>query len=336
MPGSRLQSSYYRTAWSDNFTNGSMPNVNIFPVKWGNADDFVPGNTLTLISRASEGWANVGFLQPDWSPTVSQGYGLYSVTFSMNAGEGNGPAIVMWPSNNVWPGPEIDLVEDWSDPTRHTGYATIHWVGSDGSNQYQTFQFHADMTNKTAAAMDWEPGSLTFYVNNREVFKYTGPHVPKDAADGGVNEAFGAEVTAAGGSPVSSSVSLHLYSMSYSTYNGPPLKAAGNATSTISPTSVGVSDVAPVLVGPHTDTPPDQPAISASQGDVTYTFTAVQGQDVLNNFLPSDIIALTPKLAGEMVQTHQNGGTLLTFGSPDSSIFLPGYTNLSASQIHAT
>ena len=228
-----LNLSNYTTVWSDNFANDTQLNSSLWPISWGNSDDFSFANgALTLTSYASEGWAAVGFMQADFGATSGQGYGLYSATFSLNAGEGVGICIVMWPANNVWPGPEIDLAEDWSDPTRQTGNATIHWAGAGNTNQYQTYQFSANMTQPTHVAMDWEPGSLTFYVNGVEVFQYTGPNVPKGAAQGGVNESFGAEVTAAGGAPVSNSVSLHLYSMSYATYNGSTSSSGGSGGTT--------------------------------------------------------------------------------------------------------
>jgi hypothetical protein len=215
-----LNTSDYKTVWQDNFGSDSSLNSSIWPIKWGNGDDFSFSNGgLTLTSYASEGWSAVGFMQADNSATAAQGYGLYSATFSADAGQGAGICICLWPSNNVWPGPEIDLVEDWSDPSRQTGDATIHWAGSGDSNQYQSYSFSANMTQKTTVAMDWEHGSLTFYVNGTEIFSYTA-NVPLDAADGGANESFGAEVTSAGSAPVSSSVSLNLYSMSYAQYTG--------------------------------------------------------------------------------------------------------------------
>jgi hypothetical protein len=247
----------------------------------------------------------------------------------MDANQGNGPAIVMWPSNDVWPGPEIDLMEDWSDPTRKIGYATIHWAGADGSNQYQVYTCHANMTRQTNVAMDWEPGSLTLYVNYQRVFTDTGPNVPKDAADGGTNEAFGAEVASAGSNPVSSSVSLHLYDMKYSTYRG---STSGAASGTASPALVG-SFTAPSLIGPNTGTPADLPAISPSQGDVTFTFESVQGQEVISNFQPSDTLDLASSLRSSMQEAQTPGGVLLTFGSPSNSILLIGVSHLDNSQI---
>jgi hypothetical protein len=318
----------YIPVWYDIFASESKLNTSIFTEKWGNADDFSWAGGLTITSYAREGWASAGFLQPDFGPTSSQGYGLYSVLFSMNANEGTGPAIVMWPANNVWPGPEIDLVEDWSDPSRQTGYATIHWKGADGSNQYQVYQFHADTTRPTQAAMDWEPGSLTFYVNGNQVFHYTGPNVPKDAADGGVNEAFGAEVTQAGSNPVSSSVSLHLYDMIYSK----PTVATG-ASTTLSPALVKLSTT-PTLIGPHTGRPADLPAISPAQGNATFTFESVSGHEVINNFLPSDTIDFSSDLRAALTETPSAGGLLLSFGHASSgSVLLAGVQHLSNSQI---
>ncbi len=233
----------YTTVWNDNFADDTSLNYNLFPVAWGNGDDFSFGNGgLTLTSYASEGWSAAGFMQADASASDGQGYGLYSATFSADAGQGAGICIVMWPANNVWPGAEIDLTEDWSNTDRQSGNATIHWAGAGNSNQYQTYSFNANMTQPTTVAMDWEPGSLTFYVNGQEVFQYTGPNVPTDAANGGVNETFGAEVTAAGDAPVSSSVSLNLYDMSYSTYNGSGgSSSSGSGTGTGSGGSTGTT-----------------------------------------------------------------------------------------------
>jgi hypothetical protein len=226
----------YATVWQDNFANDSQLNWNQFPIAWGYGNDFVFANgALTLTSYASQGWAAAGFMQADLGATSGQGYGLYSVKASANAGEGVGICAVMWPADNNWPGPEIDLLEDWSDPSRQTGYSTIHWKGANDSNGQDIHQFHVDLTKPHVFAMDWEPGKLTYYIDNQEIYQVTGAEVPKDAADGGVNESFGAEVTAAGYNPVSSSVSLHLYDMSYAKYTG----GGGGPSPTITVSSPG-------------------------------------------------------------------------------------------------
>ncbi len=250
---STLNLADYTPVWNDNFANDTTLNASLFPVSWGNSNDFSFANgSLTLTSYASEGWSAVGFMQADSGATAAQGYGLYSVTASTNAGQGVGVCAVMWPSNNSWPGPEIDLLENWSDPSQQTGYATIHWAGAGNSNQQDIHQFSIDLTKPNTFAMDWRPGSLTYYINGTEIFQVTGSEVPKDAAQGGVNESFGAEVTAAGSGAVSSSVSLHLYDMSYSAYTGTPT----GGTTTPTPPAGGTTTPTPPAGGTTTPTTP--------------------------------------------------------------------------------
>lgn len=218
----------YTTVLDDKFGQDTSLNWNLWPVAWGYGDDFSFGNgCLTLTSYAREGWANVGFMQADNSRTAGQGYGLYSVTASADANQGVGICICLWPSDNNWPGAELDMLESW-DPSRQTGYATIHWRGADGSNQYEPHQLNLDLTQIHTYALDWERGSLTYYVDGQQIFQQT-DHVPLDAADGGVNESFGAEVTAAGSAPVSDHVSLHIYEMKIQTTDGNGGGGGGNA-----------------------------------------------------------------------------------------------------------
>jgi hypothetical protein len=231
----------YTTVWDDNFATDTSLNTSIWSGQWGNADDFAFGNGgLTITSYASEGWTNAGIIQQDNSATAAQGYGLYSATFSTDDGQGIGPCICLWPSTNNWPGPEIDFYEDWSGSSaRNTGYMTVHWEGSGDSNQYQTYQYSANFTQPTTIAMDWESNSLTFYVNGQEVVQYTAGGsvpIPQDAADGGQNESFSAEVTAASSAPISSSVSLTLYNMSYAAYTPGTGTGSGTGTGTTTPT----------------------------------------------------------------------------------------------------
>ena len=181
-----LNASNFSKVFDDNFANDSSLNTNLWPVRWGNADDFKFANgALTITSYQSENWTNAGFIQADSSATNGEGYGLYSFTASANAGEGIGIALVLWPSTNVWPGPELDLLES-SDSTRKSGYATVHWKGADGSNQYQSHSFSLDLTQKHTYSYDWEPGVLTYYIDGQQIFSTTS-HVPADAAVGEVH-----------------------------------------------------------------------------------------------------------------------------------------------------
>jgi len=231
-----LNLAQFSTVWDQNFTTSQI-NPNIFPITYGNPDQFSYGpNGLTLTSYRSEGFANVGILQANWGAGLSQGYGLYSVTASHPVGQGTGIAILLWPANNVWPGPEIDMVEDWNDPTAQTAYFSVHFKSPlDGSNMVDTVQYSVDLTQLNTFSLDWERGSLTYYVNGHELFQLTGSDVPKDFADGGVNAAFGAQITDIGTNyEPSNQVSLTIADISYST-----LGAAPPAIHVSSPGSIG-------------------------------------------------------------------------------------------------
>ena len=211
---SQTQTAGFSTVWNDNFATDSSLNRSLFGIQWGNSSDFSFSNgAFTLSSKASEGWSNAGFMRPDFNAGSGDGYGRYTAVASLDAGQGAGICIDLWPSNNQWPGAEIDLLET-SGSSRSTGIATVHWAGSGNSNQYDYHTFSVNLTQKNTYSVDWERGSITYSVNGHVIFKNTA-HVPLDAADGGVNESFGAEVVNAGSGAVSSAVNLHLYSMSY-------------------------------------------------------------------------------------------------------------------------
>jgi hypothetical protein len=197
-------------SWSDNFTTDASLNSSLFPIRWGDAGEFSFGpNGLTLTSDGNA----AGFLTSDLGASQSYGYGVYSATFTMPVNQANGAYITLWPATNVWPGPEIDLAEQFSGRP----YLTVHWKGSDGSNQYQSTFFNANTSQPTTVAVDWEASSLTFYVNGQQVVQYQagGPvPVPKDFADGGENEAFGTGNVGPAGTTVTVS------NMSYSPSSG--------------------------------------------------------------------------------------------------------------------
>ncbi len=182
-----LDSSGFTTVWNDNFTQDSSLNSSLFPIRWGAASEFSFGaNGLTLTSNG----APSGFMNSDQGAGKSTGYGLYQATFTMPPDQSTGAYICLWPSTNQWPGPELDFVEQLNGKS----YCTVHWMGSNGSNQFQSFFYNANLAQPTTVALDWEANSLTFYVNGRQVVQYLAGGavpIPKDYADGGENESFG-------------------------------------------------------------------------------------------------------------------------------------------------
>lgn len=203
------------SSYSDNFSSDSSLNRSLWQVKWGDSDDFSFKNgALVLRSTAAEGWSDAGFLQADYGASTGTGYGVYTAVASLDAKQGGGVCIDLWPSNNVWPGAELDLLET-AGAERSTAYANVHWATSDDGNGDSWHAISLDLTTKNTFSIDWEKGSLTYYINGKEIFSTTS-HVPLDAADGGANEGFGAEVTGAKYSSVGSETDLNLYSMTYS------------------------------------------------------------------------------------------------------------------------
>ena len=189
----------FHTVWNQDFTSQKI-NPNIFPIQYGAADQFSYGpNGLTLSSYRSGGFSNVGILQANWSASGGEGYGLYSATVSAPADQGAGLAILLWPSNNVWPGSELDMVENPADPTGQSAVFSVHSKNPvDGTDFVDSIAYAVDLTRPNTFALDWEAGSLTYYVDGHELFQLTGSEVPKDFADGGVNEAFGAQISGIG------------------------------------------------------------------------------------------------------------------------------------------
>jgi len=211
----------YHTVWQQDFTTTSEIDRDIFPIVYGDPHQFSFGpNGLTLTSYRQDGFSNVGILQPNWSPELSQGYGLYSITCSAPAGQGAGIAVLLWPTNNVWPGAEIDILENWSDTAGQTGYMSVHFRGPNGEDMANSIQFSVNLTVPNTFALDWRHGSLTYYINGNMIFQITGSEVPLDYAHGGLNAAFGAQVTDIGDSyQPGDTVSLTIESMSYSALN---------------------------------------------------------------------------------------------------------------------
>jgi len=233
-----LNLSKFTTVWQDNFTQDQSFNSTLFPVRWGDASEFtLDSNGLTITSNGNA----AGFETPDYlGPTSSYGYGLYQVTFTMPTNQAAGAYICLWPGTNQWPGPEIDLAEQLNGQP----YLTVHWMGADGSNQYQSYFFNADLSKATTIALDWESTSLTFYVNGRQVVQYLAGGsvpIPKDAADGGENEAFGA------GNVGPAGTSLTIQKMSYSVPTTTKASANTAAASTVTLSSATTGTANPTM-----------------------------------------------------------------------------------------
>ncbi len=237
----------FKTVFEDDFGNDTSLNPFKFGVNWGNADQYSFANgALTLTSTKADGWPTVGFMQAPVGKSAGEGYGLYQFAGYANAGQGIGIAFLMWRADNLQIDPsapnaatEIDILESW-DGTK-TGQSTIHYYVSNTAstpnhdNDGQEYnQLKINVAQPHVYAMDWERGSLTFYVDGTQIYQDT-IHAPLDYADGGSNEVMGAELVNMTSYVTTPTVQLHITSMSYS---APVTSTVPVAP--ISPTATGV------------------------------------------------------------------------------------------------
>jgi beta-glucanase (GH16 family) len=101
-------------------------------------------------------------------------YGYVDVRARLAEGDGLWSALWLLPETASWP-PEIDLAELWGDnPTELS--VVFHGKSMNGYRNFQT----SDLTRGWHTfAVDWEPGSIVWYVDGTEVFRYQGPGIPR-------------------------------------------------------------------------------------------------------------------------------------------------------------
>ncbi|WP_248964562.1 family 16 glycosylhydrolase [Sphaerisporangium perillae] len=104
---------------------------------------------------------------------LSQTYGRWEVRFRGEAGAGYSLVTLLWPSSERGEYAEIDFAEV-IDPTRRTGGIFIHR----GEAPQAQSQMRADFTKWHTVAVDWLPGRLTFWLDGKRTWDYTGPRVP--------------------------------------------------------------------------------------------------------------------------------------------------------------
>ena len=224
----------FKSVFVDLFGQDTSLDRALWGVAWDTYADqmtFAPNTGLTLTGSAAEGWAPVGFLQTPSGKDAGEGYGLYQFSGYANPGQGVGIGFVMWRADNMEvdasapnKATEIDILESW-DKTQ-TGESTIHYYNSgwdhDNGQEYNSFKI--DLTVLHTYAMDWERGSLTYYVDGKEIYQDT-THAPLDASDGGSNEVMGAEVLNEKSFVTTPTVQLHVTGMEYSVPAAAPAPA---------------------------------------------------------------------------------------------------------------
>ena len=165
-------------AFRDSFDMGIVN----FPDTW-NVDTSVIGQ-VTLHTPAYD--QTSGMMEATGSPSIGHGYGTYTVN-AMLTGNAQGPAIMLWPGDDQWPGSEMDFGEIANDGSGQ--YSSLHW--DNGGDRYDVRLFSDNVQGGVFHEYQvvWEPGTLTLNVDGVQQVVYT-DHVPADYAHGGMDHVF--------------------------------------------------------------------------------------------------------------------------------------------------
>ncbi|MEV6986329.1 family 16 glycosylhydrolase [Sphaerisporangium sp. NPDC051017] len=104
---------------------------------------------------------------------LAQTYGRWEVRFRGEPGRGYSLVTLLWPDSQSPEYTEIDFAEV-IDASRQTGGIFIHR----GESRQAQSLMRADFTQWHTVAVDWLPGRLTFWLDGRKTWDYTGPNVP--------------------------------------------------------------------------------------------------------------------------------------------------------------
>ncbi len=158
--GSSLNASKWTNCYPWTCTNTG----NSGEVEWyTSANTSVSGGNLNLVARQQT--VSTPYGTRNYTSGLIQTQGKYSFTYGfaearmyLPTGTGLWPAFWLIPENLTWP-PEIDIVESWDNPSR----AQMTYIWAPGS------QSASSTTGLSPGwhtyAVDWEPGSITWYID---------------------------------------------------------------------------------------------------------------------------------------------------------------------------
>jgi beta-glucanase (GH16 family) len=170
-----------RPALSDDF---SGDHVN--PGKWAVYDDptgsnprigratTVSGGALHLTGALYNGRDLSGGLATHLALT----FGRWEARMRAQKGAGYSAVMLLWPTEQGHPEwAEINFAEI-PDPARREAGLFIHKGKADTTRSHVV---RADFTRWHTYALDWLPGSMTFYLDGEKVWTYKGPNIPQKA-----------------------------------------------------------------------------------------------------------------------------------------------------------
>ena len=168
----------------------------------GALDHHWAGDVDTSVSGQITLRGHSGVMEFPSGSDVGHGYGKFTVTAKVE-GDQVGPAVLLWPSDDKWPGTELDFVEVLRDGT---AYGTAHKDGG-GHDWYSSAMYHGlDESRVHTYGIDWQADRVTFSVDGEDV--RTVWMDTKDAAHGGSDVVFGAM-------NMNNATSVTVYDMAY-------------------------------------------------------------------------------------------------------------------------
>lgn len=131
----------------------------------------VGGGTL----RLTGGFYGGKDLSGGVASTLTQQYGRWEVRMRAEKGAGYSAVALLWPERQGDPEyAEVDFAEI-GDPSRQTGGIYIH----KGEQEQAQSEMRADFTQWHTVAVDWLPDRLTFWLDGKQVWNYTGSRIPR-------------------------------------------------------------------------------------------------------------------------------------------------------------
>jgi hypothetical protein len=157
--------------FDDEFNGSSLSNL-WYPPYSGVGNEGVGTRSPSTVS-VSGGSVNItdhGTVGGGFMSSHSFLYGTFTVRFRQDLGTGYGPAIMLWPSNGVWPsGGELDLAEV-PYGNRAQAVFTDHY-GSNNSIDYQWMSGNFSQWN--VITLVWEPSYIQEWLNGTLVKSIT-------------------------------------------------------------------------------------------------------------------------------------------------------------------
>ncbi len=156
------------------YTSASGTKLGIDPFKI-NADGTLTIEARTASAATKASIQNYGYTSGLLSsyPSFHQTYGYFEMKAELPTGSGSHPAFWMLPMDDSWP-PELDIMENVGlSPNTSVGYAHTN---DGGFNSTLGGEFLTpDVTGSHTYGVDWEPDTITWYVDGKAVQKVDTP-----------------------------------------------------------------------------------------------------------------------------------------------------------------